>query len=134
MIFIWMTMIMFLIVVVIHLFFCRQSESKSRTGLFMFIAFIGLIILWVLFDHFFIHLSKQYLKSTATIMYLLFIPLYLSFYYSVNPTGPSAKILKILKDRSKVGYDELLSGIKEEGFLEQALEELRRTGWVRKKD
>jgi hypothetical protein len=135
MIHIVLALIVFLIVVVIHLLLSRQSKTKdASTGVFIFTASLGVIVLWLLFDVVtFIH-SKYFLKSTATIMYLLLMPLYITFYRSVNEMSPSLKITQVLQQKSSASYEDLWSAINEEDFVQRGLEALVKSGQVRKKD
>lgn len=130
-----LAIIIFFIVVVIHLLIARQSRrGANSTGLFLFLACCGLMVLWIFVDAVsFIH-SEHFLKSTATLMYLLLIPLYLRFYRSVNDVSPSSKICALLERYPEVSYEDLLASVKEERFVDQALETLVKAGQVRRKN
>ena len=135
MIYVYMGLVMFLIVIVIHLLLSRQFRAKDNgVGMFIFIASMGMMVLWILFDTIsFIH-SPEFLKSTATLMYLLLMPLYVMFYRSVNYTSPAQKIVQTIEARSKASYEEILSAVEEQKYIEQALNAMVRYGQARKKD
>jgi len=135
MIYIAMSLIVFLIVVVIHTLIVRQSKQKSTSvGLFLFLSSMGLMVMWILFDSIFFFHSPQFLKSTATLIYLLLMPLYAMYYRSISHTNPARKILQVIETRSKASYEELLSAVEEQKYIEQALTVMVRNGQARKKD
>jgi hypothetical protein len=95
---------------------------------------MGMMVLWILFDTIsFVH-SSAFLKSTATLIYLLLMPLYVMLYRSVNETSPSQKIVQVIESKSKASYEELLSVIEEQKYIEQTLNSMVRFGQARKKD
>ena len=67
-------------------------------------------------------------------MYLLFIPLYFSFYRSVNDKSPSFKILQVLQKQPETGAEKLLAAIEEENYIPLTLSAMVKNGHVRQKE
>jgi hypothetical protein len=127
------SLIMFLIVVTIHLLLCRQFKGL-RLGLFLILAFVGLWVLWMSFDFVNLIPSEYFFQNTAKVMYLVLLPLYWFFYSSVNYISPSKRIQQVLKKDALVGYDQLLSVINDEKYIEHALEKLVKHGFLYKRN
>jgi hypothetical protein len=76
-----MALVLFLIVSIIHQIFYVQAKKKSGlVNSFLAMAFFGLNVLWLLFALYPNDITKLYLMSTSTFLYIFLIPVYVSFY------------------------------------------------------
>src|SRR5262249_2095485 len=80
---------------------------KGQIAGFLFIVFVGLSALWLLFAVFSFDFTKLYLKSAASLLYLLLIPVYLSF---LVKQGYS-------KSRTKESIEDHLEALSAKGFV-----------------
>jgi len=74
----------------------------------------------------------QPFKMTAAILYVLLIPVYLSFYVLTQLMSPSKKILKCITDHGSLNYSGILEGVKQESFIDTRLNDLVLSGCVKK--
>ena len=54
-------------------------------------------------------------------MYVIFIPVYLTFYVLTQLMSPSKKILLLLQKRSTLTFDDVVRGVEEEKFIDWEL-------------
>ena len=137
MLYILVALFFFLDAVVVHLMICRNKAEGLFLKLFLSIAFMNLVLAWVVFWF----LSHQFnggregflgmpLYGTATVMYVLLIPTYLIFYFSTQQVSPSKKILVLLAQNGSMSFDELLVHFSDKEFFSQRIQDLITTRCV----
>lgn len=122
---VFMSLILFFLAVLLHLWYCHKTTLKGlQAKAFVIIAvgilmFMGVLFIFIPFDPW-----EPALTWTAIIIYLLLIPVYLIFYVTTSLISPSKKILQILQNQGKADYGQLLFAIKTDNMIEGRLQEL----------
>ncbi len=70
------------------------------------------------------------LKFSALLLYLLFIPVYLIFYFGTRVESPSKRILLLLGQKGRLSLKEILTFLNEETVMMARLEDLCRCGYA----
>ena len=139
MFYILFSLILFCLSVVTHIYFCRRLPKTSlQARAYIFIAVLCLIIYIAGVDA--VQHSRLLdpasllglpLIMTGGIIFILLIPVYLSFYVLTQLMSPSKKILLSLLARGSLTYKQLLAYVEEEDFINTRLKDLCTSGCVR---
>ena len=126
------SLLLFAGAVFIHIFICRRSLTRGllikQFAVIAFSNFFFLILFLI-----YLPLSRSLavdsfwempLPVTSLLIYLLLIPVYLTFYTNTQLMSPSKKILLILKERGEMTFEELLKELQKENFISTRLREL----------
>ena len=117
----------FLAAVAGHLLCCRKSAKKNlQAKLFTALATAGLTV-FVLVGA----INQLPLLLTASVIYVLLVPVYLIFYVSTELVSPSKKIVQVLAAGPGV-YADLYKALERENFIMLRLEELEQSGCLRR--
>ncbi len=130
--------LLFIVSVTVHMFFCRgTSKPGLHAKAFCLIAGIlgGLYAVCVFALQPANMLDPTSLwglpfKITAGIIFLLMVPVYLCFYVLTGLTSPSKRILLTVSQRQEASYDEILAGVQKEDFITTRLSDLCASGCV----
>gem|GEM_PF-1486459 len=137
MLYVFVTLFFFLDAVVMHLLVCRRKAQGLFLKLFFSIAFMNLVLAWVVF--WFLpnplnsgveNILTAPLYGTATVIYALLIPTYLIFYFSTQQTSPSKKILVLLAHNGPLSLDELLIHFSDQELIFPRIQDLITTRCV----
>jgi hypothetical protein len=110
--------------IAVHLMICRISPDKSlKAKLFIVIAAAALGGFLTLGLG--LHLP---LVSTAAVIYVLCVPVYLIFYVSTELVSPSKKILQVIESSGGCTYEIIVAQLKNEDFIISRLKELEQSG------
>ena len=143
------SLLLFLFSVVIHLWICRQQKKYLLLiKVFLGMSGFGLLIFWGASFLFHQSLSSlltfsislverrsitnslwtRALPVSSTILYILLILLYLSFYVNVKLISPSKKIMTLIRDQGAMTYEELKKYFTDSLFIQPRLDELIDSG------
>ncbi len=122
--------------VAIHLGICRrQKRAVLLIKTFFFISGFFLLIFWGaswLFHQSFPPAPKSLwtlpLPISATILYILSVFFYLSFYVNVKLVSPSQKIMTLIREKRCRTYQELLKYFTDSEFVQPRLDDLVDSG------
>lgn len=126
-------------VVLAHLMVCRlRSKDCLHVRDFFIIAGIGLVALVVILfaavdAAFFNGMPLDRLPATAIILYVLLMPIYLSFYVLTVLMSPSKKILMSLA-QGDLTRGQLLEALGREEFVQTRIKDLIASRMVRQAD
>jgi len=129
---------LFIISVMTHILFCRKSsqsglQAKAFIGLaFLFLAVYVLGSWAILKADIFLPntlLGFPFL-ITAGIIFILLIPVYLCFYVLTQLMSPSKKILLTVSQMQKASYEDMVSCVEQEDFINTRLSDLVTSGCV----
>jgi hypothetical protein len=133
-------MLLFMASVMGHLLFCRKTTRRGlQAKAFIFIAVIAGVIYVLGAPLMASRLDPQSLwglsfKFTAGVIFVLLVPVYLSFYVLTQLTSPSQKILSTIARLGRASYADILVSVQEEGFIVTRLNDLCVSGCVRQKE
>jgi len=128
--------LLFITSVTTHILFCRKA---TRPGLqakaFIFIALIALAVYALETTMMASVLDGRSLwslpfKFTAGFIFVLLVPVYLSFYVLTQLTSPSQKILSTVAFLGSASYADIAASVKEEDFIMTRLNDLCASGCV----
>ena len=122
----------FLLTVILHIVWCRYKNSPHLQVLPFFGIAIFNLILYIVTQRLFLEsffTSAQSiwnlpLEMTSIVFFVLLIPFYLVFYYSVNIDSPSCTIISILKQNESLSFEQLKEQITNEKFIVSRLKDL----------
>ena len=132
--FLWFSM-----AVALHLFWCRMEKTKRlQVAAFFVAAALCLSGYFYSSQYFWGRLPSEVLFSpvgltlnlTALVMYVLFIPIYLIFYYSVAIDSVSRSAMALIRAQEGIPYEEILSVMTDEKFLVPRINALVDTGYA----
>ena len=130
------SLLLFFFCVALHLGICRRKKKDVLLiKLFLGISGVGLVIFWG--ASFWLHENLNFptaLPLSATMLYILLVLVYLSFYVNVKIISPSKKILTLIREQRAVTLEELLKFFSNEEFLSPRLEDLGGSGCVYKQE
>jgi len=132
--------LLFCVSVMTHVFFCRRASKsalQARAYILIAVFLMGVYIAGVYFadqasifdPHSFWGLP---FKITAGVIFLLLVPIYLSFYVLTQLMSPSKKILLTIARQGSLSYAGILASIEEEDFIGTRLRDLCSSGCVKK--
>lgn len=132
MIYVVLSFSFFMLGVILHLLWCRWKGGRElRVLSFLILAMVNLILYIlterVLLSFYLDGLPEVWnlqLEMASVVLYALFIPFYLVFYYSVNIDSPSRTVLLILEKNKGLTYQELKSQVTDEQFIVSRLKDL----------
>jgi hypothetical protein len=132
-------LLMFIVSVMTHIFFCRRQPKtnlQARAYIYISVFFIIIYILgvWLVGHEGLLQAGSWWgmpLKVAAGVMFVLLVPIYLSFYVLTQLMSPSKKILLSLAARGNLTYGQLLTCIEEEDFIGTRLNDLVTSGCVK---
>ena len=130
--------LLFMATVTGHISFCRKTKKPGlHAKVFGQMAFVSLVIYVMgvimlrysgVFDPH--SLWGMPFQFTAGIIFILLVPVYLSFYVLTQLMSPSKKILLAISQRGELSYADILYSIQEEGFIMTRLNDLCTSGCV----
>ncbi len=111
--------------IIIHLLLCRRDPDKTlKAKLFIIIALAAYgVFLGIACG------ARLPLILTASVIYVLLVPIYLIFYVSTELNSPSKKILHAV-EAGGASYLDVLKALERENFILLRLEELEQSGCV----
>ena len=129
-------LLLFCASVITHIFYCRKSpKSQLHAKAFIFIAILYLIFyaigVLVVSQAGMLHAQSLWgapFKITSGVIFLLLIPVYLSFYVLTQLMSPSKKILLTLAHRGSLSYADILLCIQDGDFIDSRLSHLVSSG------
>ena len=117
----------FLAAAAAHLWCCRTSAKKDlQAKLFIALAMLGLAV-FVMAGA----INQLPLLLSASVIYVLLVPVYLIFYVSTELVSPSKKIVQVLA-AGPGAYSDLYKALERENFIMLRLEELEQSGCLRR--
>lgn len=121
-----LNIILFSAVVYVHLIICRQSSTKElKIKSFMVLGLMGLLLFWG------IALCAQLpMLVTNTVIFVLMMPVYFTFYVSTELMSPSKKIMQVLNAKPGALYEDIFQALERENFLMTRLIELKQCGFI----
>ena len=123
------SLLLFFLSVILHLGICRREKrAVLLVKTFLGMSAAGLVIFWgsrgvrpcALTD----------LPVSATMLYVLLVLVYLSFYVNVKIVSPSKKILTLIREHGVMTFEELSKSFSNEEFISPRLEDLVGSGCV----
>ncbi len=124
----------FFLSVVVHILICRgRKTAELQVKLFCAIALGFLLLCWVVFRAAW-NVWRFSLPISSTVIYLLLIPVYLSFYVNTKFNSPSKMVMVLLRANGTMDYEELLRHFTNEEFVVSRLDDLVKSGCVEEKD
>ncbi len=138
--YVFFVFLLFCFSVMAHIFFCRRRRNSGIqakaylyiVGFFMVVYITGAHFMsGVLDSH---SLWGSPFKITAGILFVLLIPFYLNFYTLTQLMSPSKKILICISRKGSASYEEILTSIREEEFINTRLSDLITSGCVIKSE
>jgi len=128
----FLAMVFFVMNLMSHLMYCRQTKRKGLQAK----AFVAMAILF-LSTFFLASLAGLHSRMldpqswwgmpfifTSAFIYILLVPVYLCFYVLTQLTSPSQKILSVISQQGELGFNEILAAIEKEDFIRTRLEDL----------
>jgi hypothetical protein len=123
-----MSLTAFLICVLTHVAWCRLRRQKEGLMPFAVLSVCFLVILFLVTRGTVdssagpgFNLWTLPLKGTAVILYLLWIPVYLIFYYSTLVESPSRTILNYIAHHPKCSYQDIVNHLENNHLLTSRL-------------
>lgn len=122
--------------VTVHVLFCRRRRGpglQARAYLYIAAFFIAVyatgahFMAGTLDPH---SLWGSPFKATAGILFVLSVPIYVSFYALTQLMSPSKKILICISRTGSASYEELLASADEEDFINTRLNDLVTSGCI----
>ena len=138
MFYVFFVLILFVIAVCVHVFFCRYTSVPGlHTKAFIFIAVVFLCFYavsiccvqrWAWVDS--NSIWGLPFVWTSGIIFVLLVPVYLTFYVLTQLMSPSKKILLTLQRQQTLSYADAVASVKEEDFIGTRLSDLCQSGCV----
>ena len=139
MVYVLFALLVFVVSVMTHIYYCRKkpkSGLQARAYVLIAIYFIGVYAAGVyclensgvLDGH---SLWGQPFKITAGVIFVLLVPVYLSFYVLTQLMSPSKKILTCLAQQESLSYADILACVEKENFINTRLNDLCASGCVK---
>jgi len=133
---------LFILSVIVHLFYCRNSiKSRLHTKSFILTSFfaLGIYVLIVQSSPLTDKLDPHSLwglpfKITAEVIFILMIPVYLIFYVLTQLNSPSKTILLRVSQRGQMSYADIVKCIQQEDFINTRLKDLNVSGCIKQAD
>ena len=142
MFYIVLAILLFIASVTTHIVYCRHTTKKGLQAKFFIMT---AILFWCVYGG--IVFSLQHMgildehslwglpfRITAGFIYILLIPMYLSFYVLTQLTSPSKMILVAIAGKGELTYKDIVLAIKKEDFIGSRLQDLCMSGCVRHLD
>ena len=138
MLYLILSILLFILSIVLHLIWCRHKDIQQlNIALFFYISSFCLLIYFVIV---YVHpcfntedarsLWKFPLKLTAAFLYILFVPYYPVLYYSSLMHSPTQVMVLLIKDRGGLSWEELAHHINDERFIVARLNSLVKNGYI----
>jgi hypothetical protein len=128
---------LFCLSVMVHVFFCRNTSKAglhARAYVLIAIFLTGVYAAGVYFVDPRMLDPRSFwglpFKMTSGFIFVLLIPVYLSFYVLTQLMSPSKKILIALSRQGSLSYAGILASIEEEDFINTRLRDLCASGCV----
>jgi hypothetical protein len=133
-----LALLLFWVAVTLHVFFCRTTTQRGlHASVFCVIAgvfwaiygFAALLVeSWDIFDPH--SLWGWPFKISGGIIFILLVPVYLSFYVLTQLTSPSKKILLAISQSGELTHADILAIVQKENFIGTRLDDLCTSGCV----
>jgi hypothetical protein len=124
--------------VAVHILFCRGAAGEglhAKAYVNIAVFFFGVYVAGIYLLHPLNVLDPCSFwglpfKISSGLIYILLIPVYLSFYVLTQLVSPSKKILKCMTGKRGVSYAKILECVKAEDFINTRLSDLVTSGCV----
>lgn len=127
-----LSLAVFLVCVIMHIAYCRRaSKTTLHAKVFMILSVIGLGVYVVSVKG---NVSPLSLKFSGAVLFVMLIPTYLILYVLTQLKSPSQVILTTASFEKGANYDEILSAVKAERFIDTRLQDLKISGCVKIKE
>ena len=133
--------VLFAAAIAVHIAYCRSTSVlglQAKTFCLIAFLFLGLYVVTV------VMLKQSGLMQssmwglpfavTAGLIYILLIPVYITFYVLTQLTSPSKRILRAVAQGGEVSYADILVKMEKEEFVSTRIKELCSSGCVVLKD
>ena len=123
------SLLLFFFSVVLHLGVCRREKRNVLlVKTFLGMSAVGLVIFWGCRSV--RPCAPTALPVSATMLYVLLVLVYLSFYVNVKVVSPSKKIMTLIRAHKTMTDEELLTYFTDAEFVCSRLEDLVKSGCI----
>jgi hypothetical protein len=137
--YVFFALLLFCASVMAHVFFCRGKrgsglQAKAYILIAALLFFVYVIVVLAIQQAGILHAQSLWglpFRITAGLIFILLIPVYLSFYVLTQLMSPSKKILICLSQRGSLTYTDIVACVENENFINTRLNDLLSTGCVR---
>ena len=139
MVYVLFSLILFCASVLMHVLFCRKInrpglQAKAYIFISLFFIFVYALVVFVVGQkHIFDPHSFWGMPFTLTagLVFVLLVPVYLSFYALTQLMSPSKKILLSIARHGSLSYAGILRCVQDEKFIDTRLSDLISSGCVK---